>query len=167
MGVRVLRIAKGGEGRVKARIRVFPKKGILHQIAAHPVRRVGGVYWLSVKVSPKYGNVCVRARNEAYRLHGLQVASEPVIFRLCIRDEVSGEDVHRPPFPLDTCHTHPFPNKYFSVKSPKAASVGERDQSDLSYRMPRQYREAGAAKGEEEGGAAKVDALIVANERHG
>ena len=25
---------------------------------------------------------------------------------LCIRDEVSGEDVHRPPFPLDTCHTN-------------------------------------------------------------
>ena len=72
---------------------------------------------LSVKVSPKYGNVCVRARNEAYlgavsgssgcqsvtflfsgfspkhlelshRLHGLQVASEPVIFRLLKRKHI-------------------------------------------------------------------------------
>lgn len=136
MGVRVLRIAKSGEGRVKARIRVFPKKGILHQVATHAVRRVGGVDWLSIEVAPKYGNVCVRARNKAYRLHGLQVPSKPVIFRLCIGDKMSGEDVHRPPFPLDTCHTDPFPDKYFSVESPKAASVGERDQSHLCYRMP-------------------------------
>ena len=33
---------------------------------------------------------------------------------------------------------------------------------NLGYRVPWQYGEAGAAKGKEEWGAAKVDALIVA-----
>jgi len=136
MGVRVLRIAKSGECRVKARVRVLPKKGILHQVAAHAVGRVGGVDWLSIEVSPKYGNVCVRARNKAYRLHGLQVPSKPVILRLCVRDKMSSEDINSPPLPLYSRHPHPFPDKDLSVKSPKAASVCERDQSHLSYGMP-------------------------------
>ena len=36
---------------------------------------------------------------------------------------------------------------------------------NLSYRMPWQYGESGAAKGKEEGGAAKVDALVVAKQK--
>ena len=70
--LRVLRIAKSGEGRMKARVRVFPKEGILkkfrmvmkchcddenenvkkndlHQVAAHAIGRVGRVDWLKIE----------------------------------------------------------------------------------------------------------------------
>ena len=51
LSLRVLRIAKSGKGRVKARIRVLPKKGILQKIFEnmtktiifdHKVMTIGG-----------------------------------------------------------------------------------------------------------------------------
>lgn len=80
---------------------------------------------------------------------------------------MGGEHVHGPPLPLDPRHPHPFPHEDLPVETPEAATVGEGDKADLGDRVTGQDGQPGAAEGQQEAGAPKVDALVICDVGHG
>lgn len=118
-------VAEGGEPRVKGRVGVAVDECVSHDRGQDGIGLFGPMQGQGVEVTAEQTNVGVRLLDVVKGFSALHEAVERVVIVgvVCVRDQMSGEDVDRKAFPSHSGLGHALRHEDLAVEIPEAAPV--------------------------------------------
>ncbi len=147
--VRVADVAEGGEPGVKGRVGVAVDQRVGHHRGQDGVGLFGTMQGQGVEVTAEQFDVGVGLLDVVEGFSALNEAIKGVVVVgvVCVRDQMSGEDVDGQAFPSHSGLGHAFGNEDLAVEVPKAAPVGKRSELDHLDRVSTENGQTGASDG--------------------